>query len=334
LQSHAWWALFTSLERQGRFDEARATLRAAGKAFPSAEARVLEQLVAIRAGEFARADGALGEISVGAEPKWRAEALWWLTVSLRMQGRFREALVVADQYRPVADSLYLEPGRPNPGHGVARAVVLLESGRAAEAAHIFDSISRGPAGPTRTANARNRTWFLTHAASALYAAGDTAALRAMVERVSASGRESGFGRDRLLHHYVGGLLLAARGALPEAVDEFRQNGLSYMYGWAVYRESESLLALGRPREAIPPLRRVLRRSLETGNFYLNLTSVRELLGDAYAAVGEPDSAAQQYRWVAAAWRRADTALARRVAALRAKLSAAERHAAALATQAR
>jgi DNA-binding SARP family transcriptional activator len=321
VQASAWYALATSLERQGRFAEAMRAIRDAGGAFTPAQARVLEQTIAIRAGDFDDADRALREIMAGAEPKWRVEAQWWLTVSLRMQGRYREALAAGAEYQRLADSVY---GGRSAANGVARAVALLDVGRGREAAVAFDAIARAPAGATPTATARNRTWFLTHTASALYAAGQGQVLNALANRIEASGRESGYGRDRLLHHYVRGLARSSVGAFSDAVMEYRRNRLSFMYGLAGYHEAEAELALGRPLEAVRLLRRVLRGSLETGNLYVNFTSVRDLLGDAYSAAGRPDSAAAQFRWVTAAWRRADPGLAARAAEVRAKLALATR----------
>lgn len=320
-QADAWWALVVSLERNERYDEAIQAVRDAGPAFKPVHARLLEQQILIRAGRFAEADRGLRELIVGGEPLWRVDAFWWLNVSLRMQGRLREAFTVADEFRVVADSAFgSSSGIAPESHAVARAVTFLEAGDGRRAAPIFEAISTGPSGATPTANARNRTWFLAHTASALAVAGDTAGLRALSGRVERSGSESGYGRDRLLHYYVRGLERAAAGHPEQAIVEFRRNRLSYMYGLATYHEAKALLALGRPREAIPMLRRLLRRNLETGNFYLSFTTVRALLGDAYADAGLRDSAAVQYRWALAAWRQAEGNVATRAQAVREKLA--------------
>jgi tetratricopeptide (TPR) repeat protein len=316
-------ALAASLERQGRADEALRVLDRMGAAYPPEEMRLIALAFTLRGGDFERVDGGLRDVVRAAERRWRFQAHWWLAISLRMQGRLREALDMARAYRALGDSVPEEAGAAPVLHAIPEAVVLLELGRYREAAALFDSIAAAPVGASATYRARHRTWHLTHQASALYLAGDTAALRALADSVEAAGRRSGFGRDRVLHHYVRALVPAARGAHADAVAEYRQYSVPY-YGLAEYRLAEALLALGRPREAIAPLRRVLGGPLEAGNLYVSFTAVRELLGRAYEAAGDADSALVQYRWVETAWRRADPEFAPRVARVRERIAARRR----------
>jgi predicted Zn-dependent protease len=134
---------------------------------------------------------------------------------------------------------------------------------------------------------------MTHRATALAAAGDTAALARLVEPIRTTGARSGYGRDRKLHHYVRGLLLAARGNREEATVELRAAIYSPNFGYTrVNLElGKVYLALGKPREAIDVLRPALHGSIEASNLYVTHTDLHELLARAFDAVGAPDSAA-------------------------------------------
>ncbi|CAN5680164.1 hypothetical protein BH23GEM3_BH23GEM3_06940 [soil metagenome] len=67
------------------------------------------------------------------------------------------------------------------------------------------------------------------------------------------------------------------------------------------------MRLGRPAEAVAILRPALRGGLEASNLYVTHTELHEALGRAFAAAGQPDSAAIHYRWVERAWADADPA---------------------------
>jgi hypothetical protein len=54
------------------------------------------------------------------------------------------------------------------------------------------------------------------------AAGDTARVRLLADRIEGYGATSSFGRDTRLHHHVRGLLLAKEGLLDSAIAEFRR----------------------------------------------------------------------------------------------------------------
>src|SRR2546425_22921 len=155
--------------------------------------------------------------------------------------------------------------------------------------------------------ARPLCWTLTHRATALAAAGDTVLLQRLADSLEILGQQSSYGRDRLLHHHIRGLLLLARGRPAEAAAEFRQAVFSLTYGYTRtnLELARALLALGRPRDAIAVLQPAFRGPLDASNLYVTHTELHEMLARAFDAAGERDSATTHYRWVVAAWRNAD-----------------------------
>jgi predicted Zn-dependent protease len=189
------------------------------------------------------------------------------------------------------------------------AEVLLEQWRAREAAALFDSLAlfyyHGDTLPGRYA--RHLCWTLTLRATALAAAGDTAPLQRLADSLEILGQQSSYGRDRLLHHHIRGLLFLARGRPADAVTEFRQAVFSLTSGYTRTNVelARALLQLRRPREAIAVLQPAFRGPLDASNLYVTHTELHEMLARAFDAAGERDSAVMHYRWVAAAWRNAD-----------------------------
>jgi hypothetical protein len=151
------------------------------------------------------------------------------------------------------------------------------------------------------------------------AAGDTALIRLLAESISVHARGSAFGRDWKLPAYAHGLYLARTGRLAEAADSFRAGISSPTEGYTrVNLElARTLLALGRPREAIGWMQAVLRGGMEASNYFLTRTDAHETLAQAFAAAGQVDSARAHYAWVVHAWADAEPlARARRDAAAR------------------
>ncbi len=248
----------------------------------------LRARLALRRGDYLGADERLRRLAV--ERGW-ADAEWFLAISLRNQGRLREAMELAI-------------ARQQPVH----AILLLEQGRLREAAAEFEAsaigdLSAAPPGHV----ARNRAFNLTNAATALAAAGDTSRLGTLADAVEAIGLKSLYGRDALLHHYIRGLLLTARNQPARAEGEYRQAIFSWNEGYTRvnYALARTLLRLGRPRDAVAVLQPAFRGSLEASNLYITRTELHELLARAFDAAGEPDSAITHYRAVETAWRNAD-----------------------------
>ncbi|HEU6451666.1 MAG TPA: BTAD domain-containing putative transcriptional regulator [Gemmatimonadaceae bacterium] len=254
--------------------------------------------IALRAGDFDRVDRLLTGMRASESASTRNEALWWLTIARRYEGRLDDAL-------DAATALVRASGEDDAGARQLYAQVLLEMGRAQEAAAVFESVERHwRAAPAASEGLRSRrvTWAMTHRATALAAAGDTAALARLVEPIRATGALSGYGRDRRLHHYARALLLAARGSREEATVELRAAIYSPNLGYTrINLELGRLyLELGHPREAIDVLRPALRGSIEASNLYVTHTELHALLARAFAAIASPDSAAAHRAYVSRA----------------------------------
>src|SRR6185369_3077701 len=151
--------------------------------------------------------------------------------------RLNEALADARRYRSMALALFqprgvVERHKAAPQEAFGEAELLFELGRFRASAALFDSVGRWVVGDeSPSALAHVRSWALTHSSRALAAAGDTAELAARADSIQADGLRTGDGRDRLLHHYVRGLLLAARGQDAAAVAEYQQAVWSWNFGY-------------------------------------------------------------------------------------------------------
>ena len=249
----------------------------------------LRARLAMRRGDFAEADLRLRRQMV-EQPK--ADAEWFLAISLRNQGRLREAAHLAVT-----------------GTTVLRGILLLERGSPREAAADFEQRARpwDPRQPIVGHQAKNLAFNLTHAATCLAAAGDTGRLAAIADSIDWAGRNSVNARELLLADYVRGLLLAARGEWAPAVAAYRRSIFSWNEGYTRvnYALAQALLHLNRPREAIAALQPAFRGSLEAANLYITRTELHELLAQAFDAAGERDSARVHWSAVATAWQNAD-----------------------------
>lgn len=197
-------------------------------------------------------------------------------------------------------------------------------GRAGEAAELFGTAySMIPPEFTPSQQARDRVWRLTHLATALAAAGDTAALAALPDSIQSMAQGSVYGRDRRLHHYVRGLLLAARGASWEEVAHEQRRALYAIvmgYTRINLELGHALIEAGRPDEAIAVLAPALRNTVQSNGFYITRAELHALVGHAWEAAGRPDSAAVHYRAVLEAWQNADPEFVPRREAIRARLA--------------
>ncbi|MGH7476438.1 MAG: hypothetical protein ACRELD_09115 [Longimicrobiales bacterium] len=316
-----WPWLSVALAAQGRHGEATTALRTAAPVASRPERPIIGALLSawiyLLAGDFTAAERVLAELLRTGTAEVRRDALWYQTISLRNQGRLREALETARRREAVA----LDGHRTGPIQH--RAQVLFELGRLDEAAFLFDSLAVAPDTTLRGGHlARYKSWLLTHLATTHAAAGDTAALAALLEPLRAWGPRSSYGRDRRLHHHANGLLLVARGQTEHAAAEFRRAIYSPTLGYTRtnYELGRTLLALGRPREAAAAIAPALRGALDGSNLYITRTELHELLAQAYAAAGEPDSATIHFRAVLAAWQRADPEFHPRRDTIRARLA--------------
>ncbi|HEY2856318.1 MAG TPA: BTAD domain-containing putative transcriptional regulator [Gemmatimonadaceae bacterium] len=322
-----WLSLSHVLAESGRYDEARAAIDTSTRYASGTDADVIEHAqIEIRAGNYDVADRLLTTMAQTGNGNSRFDALWYKVISLRAQGRLREALETADGPMRTTETASTE------GVGeseVADAQVRFELGQYRRSAELFasqsfprDSFSVAALGRV----ARQRAWTLTHAGTALAAAGDTVGLAALVDTVKSWGAQSGFGRDRLLHHYLRGLLWMARGRPDSAVTAFRLAMLSETQGYSRINLElgRALLLLGRADEAIPVLEHSLAGTLEAGNFYVARTEIQEAVARAFEAAGRPDSAAIYYKEVLRAWRHADPQFQPAIERARSRLATDER----------
>jgi tetratricopeptide (TPR) repeat protein len=273
------------------------------------------------AGDYEQAGRLLAGELESRSPFRLSLALWYGGINFRYQGRLNDALDAAKRYRAIGAERY-PPGiaaarRAAPPDAFAEAQVLFEMGRYRASAALFDSVARfetGDESPSQSAH--SRAWAMTHASGAMITGGDTVGVAARIETIRTLGEQSLHGRDWLLHHHVRGMLLGARGQDEEAVAEFRRAVVSWNFGYTRtnLEIAKALMRLGRPREAVKALQPALRGAVEASNFYVSRTDVHELLGQAWAMVGDAaarDSAIAHYDFVAKAWSRADSSFAER-----------------------
>jgi tetratricopeptide (TPR) repeat protein len=255
----------------------------------------------------------------------RTEARWLLLISLRNQGRLREAMALAAEARIPGSGVRIPGATLELTH---LRLILLEMGRSAEAASLFLE----PSGAETSAEtppglaARIETWRLTHAGLALAAAGDTGRVRSLADSVEVLGRLSIFGRDLRLHHFLRGLLLQRQGRHADAVEAFRQALFSTTDGYTRINleMARSLMVLGRLPEAIAILQPALRGGVDGSNTYVTHTELHEAAAQAFSLAGMNDSARTNYLAVEAAWRRADPEFRDRYGRARAWLDSHQR----------
>jgi tetratricopeptide (TPR) repeat protein len=314
----AWGQLAGILSFANRFDEALAAQQTVSALSPEVSQDWFRAHVSWRAGRFTLPDS-LFRVMSESPGNW-GEGLKWLSISLRNQGRVREALVPAQKLRA---SMKAPRKDAVPYVGLFEAQVWFDLGNPRRAAAVFDSITRAPMYSVAPQIARNLVWTQTLRATALAAAGDTALLAQIADSVEAWGRLSGYGRDRKLHHHIRGLLLSARGDLEGAAVEFRQGIFSTTLGYTRtnLELGRILLRLGRPREAAALAEAALRGAFESTGTYVTPTELAELAAAAWDAAGVKDSALMRYRQVAANWAHADSAFGPRVERAKLRIAA-------------
>ena len=284
-----WYALGEVLAVDGRQGEAlEANSRAARLEGTPGIAAMQRTRLLIYAGEYPSATRLAREQLPAATGSLRRDLLWLLAIAERETGRLDTALAVARAFRRETVE------RPALGAGVRGGVtpsallegaILMDRGEARAAAALFDSISRWvPEASAPSATARATAWALTHAATALARVGDTVRVTRLIDTVRAQGAQSGFGRDRVLHHYLRGLLLGARGDWPQAEAEHRQALVPPIGGYArVNLElARALDGQGRRDEAREVLRAALKGPFDGSGLYVSRTELRRRLAELEA----------------------------------------------------
>jgi tetratricopeptide (TPR) repeat protein len=321
--ARAWVSLSDVLLWSGRPEAAiGARQRATEFRDTSPEDAVYPAIVAIFSGDFERADRLLSEKVRFSPPAVQREAIWWTIISLRNQGRLKEALAAARLHGDLIGADYAAWTARSP-----EAVVLFEGGRLREAIALYEQLALntwdGEASPNRLAG--HRASVLTHLGNARAVAGDTIGLEALADSIEALGRRSGNHRFRVAHHHVRGMLARSRGDRKLAVEEFRraEYAVTEAYGRTKTELARTLLELHRPREALQVIQPVLRAGMMGPIYHAPRSEVQEIAGQVWEALGRADSAAVYYRRVLHAWHTADPELHGRRAEVQRRLSALE-----------
>ena len=304
--SSGWEAAIEPLLRQGRRAEAEAAILRAAKLNAAQESKewLLDRDL-IRSGRLDEMDARIVSELRSAAPGAYGEGPWLLAFVLRNQGRLREAENLAMHGVVPRISKRL----PNYRDNIQLAIIALERGDARESARRFLAIAadyrRGEFEPGM--KARNISWHMTLAGTALAAAGDTTAVRALADSVERIGANSSFGRDPKLHFFLRGLLLQRENRHAEAVDAFHRSLYSLTDGYTRtnLEMARSLMALRRYPEAIAMLQPALRGGVDGSNTYVTHTELHEAIAQVFDAAGQRDSAAVHYAAVERAWRNAD-----------------------------
>ena len=264
--------------------------------------------VLLRAGDYETADAILLDRLRNASPEGRESARFLYWISLRDQGRYREALALARVMR--ADAAQDDPHRPSPmlQDAMPVALTLLEMNRPRESAALFDSIAQLTFAPTsRARSARAHVGNLTYASNGWAAAADTAKLSALADSLRHVGARSAYARDQRMHHYVRGLLLRERGNHAAAYAEFRRALYSPLGGYVRtnLELGRAALRTGRLREAAYILEAGARGPVAASGTHAPKTELYLLLGEAHERMGDRPAAVGAYRRVLDAWKGAD-----------------------------
>ncbi len=294
-----------------------ATLAAVGKAAESAEAGYHD--VALSRNALAAVDFARTMLSARrydlVDSLLRA---WRHTTDPVLLDGTRDIGVMLDRERGrIAESVAALADLPE-GNGLSlvRADGLARLGRLSEARAIFERVGHPPGSspPAFTApEARGFSWSHALEADALVRAGDTTLARALVDSIARSGAQSYYGRDKVLHHHVRGVLLLAQGRFADAERELVAAEWA-ANGWTRTNVelARARLALGRPDSAIAALRDAYMAPVDAMARYVPRTELDWWMSRAFAAAHEPDSAAVYAAYVREAWRDADPPLRARL----------------------
>lgn len=297
-----------------------ATLAAVGKSAEAAEAGYHDVALsknALAAVDFARTmlSARRYDIVDSLLRAWRATR-----DPVLLDGRRDIGVMLERERGRVAESVALLADLPeNNGLSLVRADGLARIGRMADARAIFEHVGHPPGSSPRAftaPEARGFSWSHALEADALVRAGDTAAARPLIDSIAHSGTQSYYGRDKVLHHHVRGVLLLAQGQYVEAERELVAAEWA-ADGWTRTNVelARARLALGRPDSAIAALRDAYMAPVDAMARYVPRTEIDWWMSRAFAAAHEPDSAAVYASYVREAWRHADPSFRARLDSL-------------------
>lgn len=311
--AEAWAVRAYQLSAIDRYQEALAALRRSEDIRAGAAGAFAMEEVLLRAGDFSTVSSILQLRRRGGSTRIADGARFLEWKSLREQGRFREALALADSHETATH-------RRRSSHDLAvtmRAQSLTDAGRALEAIAVWDSLGRLPvsAAEPHASVAGATAGRLANLATALARAGDTTRLAATAETLREVGAQSGWARNHRLHWYVRGELSLARGHYQEACRQLTASlvGATTTFAAANLSAGRACLRAGQPELALRAARGVLRGPVGAGGAWGTLSEAREIAGRALAALGQPDSAAAHLSRATEAWRNADAGVRGRLA---------------------
>jgi DNA-binding SARP family transcriptional activator len=311
---NAWLTLAYQLAIQERHTEALAAVRRAGDIAPALSSRGAIDEILLRAGDFETLSHVLEVRLASGNRDEEAEARFLHWRLLREQGRFRESLEFTRRHRDMGL--------------VMRAQSLADVGQLSEAVALWDSAAAAlhPGPEPATSVAAMRAGYRIRAVDLLAELRDTVGLARQLPLVSADAALSGRERIRRLDQHARGMMLLARGDTVAACPALRRALFSATDGYVgtFLAVGRACLAAGRPTEAIPALRGILRGPVGASGTAGNFTQARELLARAFLAAGNRDSAAAYVRRVSDAWARADMPLRTRAMAAHDELLGAGR----------
>ena len=308
--ARAWLLLAGVLVAQNRLDEAIEAHRTATSINPvNMYDRIYAGIVRVRSGDFEETDRIARAVIRSGSTVDAAEARWLLIISLRYQARWGEAVTTIREANAALSETERAGGATHTSKAV-EATVLRESGRAREAATVFDSLIRNPQPGLVPGQPTTRfyTYYYTLLAGALAQAGDTARLAVAADSAAAWAGRSNSPRDARLREHSRGLLLAARGDTAGAIAALQRAIISPTTGFLQTNRELATLYLNtrRPADAVRVLGAALRSpTLESGSLYVTWTDLHEQIARAFDDLRMADSAATHYRYVAKALERSD-----------------------------
>ncbi|HUP88988.1 MAG TPA: hypothetical protein VM100_06550, partial [Longimicrobiales bacterium] len=290
----AWSQLVIGYEITGQYAKALEARRKTVSIPPANYADINIAETYMRAGDFKSADEFLLDRIRHADRELSADAWFKYSLSLRSQGKYREAVHAAREFRRLTDD-------PTPIYSAnPEAWARLIAGEPKRAMAIFDSIAYTRFTPLSAArNARAFVGGLARVAEAAFASGDTIRLKQVIDTMQTFGRYTAFAPARESHHFARGLLYEKRGDHLNAVNEFRAAmpfpvGASTRINLHLARE---LMVLGRSREAAQVLGRALRTTVGGSGYAVTHRELHELAANAWRAAGNADSARTHSTWL-------------------------------------
>jgi DNA-binding SARP family transcriptional activator/TolB-like protein len=312
----SWGSLAVMLAFRQRYDEA---INAAHRSvsFAGNDPAALDMLVRVlvMSRRYDTADSLLTAWAKSGSAALKPTVYDVRMLLLRERGQFR-----------ASDQAIASAVRDVPNAGVQTILMhganLGRFGDYASSALLFERSAHGPrleTGPFPKLGGGTRGFCWHHAllADAIASSGDTARLRGIADTLAIGCATSSYGRDRVLHHHVRGLLAMQQARWSDAEAELRQARWGVAEAWP--RTNVALarteLALDQPRAALAALRDAYATQLEGMGRYQPRSEVDYLMAQAFRKAGEGDSAAVYERYVRTAWQNADPDVKRLLAAL-------------------